>query len=720
MSFRPNSNDELTINDTIYRIVEHPAAPGMPYGQTGRAGTVYKLTSPEGDYALKVFQPRFRVPALVSLTERLAPYAALPGLQVCNRVVLTPQRHNTLLRQFPDLLYAVHMPWIAGPTWMEVLMERRALLPKQSLALARAFAEILMTMEQESLAHCDLSGPNVLLPGLLPESGNGWAALVDVEQLYSPDLWKPEALPGGSAGYAHKTAPQGLWSANADRFAGAVLLGEMLGWCDEKVRNAAEADSETYFDPQELQQECTHFQTLHASLCNLWGDAVGQLLERAWRSDTLSECPTFGEWMLALPETVPQLPELPAEPQQGPVYIHDQHETVRVLLALAGRLEALGQHLAAAETYREALALSSEDGGLSLEIAHMLKRAESRLRESSSAPDPTPANSQQPVTTPKPLPQPGPPTATTVWQEQAYLITHRKSGLAGLLNWLELTAFTFSPDGKQLISALNDRSMVLWDLADWANADVLQRSDIATSDSIVAISWHSADHHAIQYVTLSKYWLELHSLDYPDALMTFSEEENIADLKLSPTRRLLTVTTGETTSIYRYDGTLLHRLPVEEPVYRLAISPDGNLLAIETTNAVGIWRVEEGTLIVKLFTDWRVISAMAFSPAGRVLAIGDETGAIDLWDIATGVKKASLSKHQARILGLVFSPKDDLLASTCEEMQLYLWRASDGTMVRQIQQDKPCTLGLAFSPDGQWLASASRDGDIALWRQVIK
>ncbi|MBN1920211.1 MAG: hypothetical protein JW892_03120, partial [Anaerolineae bacterium] len=572
MSFRPNSNDELTLSDTVYRISEHPAAPGMPYGQTGRAGTVYKLTSAEGDYALKVFQPRFRVPALVSLTERLAPYAALPGLQVCNRVVLTPQRHNALLRQFPDLLYAVLMPWIAGPTWMEVLMERRALLPKQSLALARAFAEILMTMEQESLAHCDLSGPNVLLPGLLPESGNGWAALVDVEQLYSPDLRKPDTLPGGSAGYAHKTAPQGLWSANADRFAGAVLLGEMLGWCDEHVRNAADADSETYFDPQELQQNSSHFQTLHASLCNLWGDAVGQLFERAWHSDALSECPTFGEWMLALPETVPQSPNLPAEPQQEPVVIHDKRETVRVLLALAGRLEALDQHLAAAETYREALALSSEDSGLSLEIAHMLKRAESRACETPLAPDAAAAHPEQLVAAPEPLHQPGPPTAKTVWQKQAYLITHRKSGLAGLFNWLELTAFTFSPDGKQLISALNDRSILLWDLTDWANADALQRFDIGTSDSIVAISWHGADPHAIQYVTLSQHWLELHSLDYPDALMTLSEEENIADLRLSPTKQLLTVTTGKTVSIYRYDDTLLHRLPIEEPVYRIALS----------------------------------------------------------------------------------------------------------------------------------------------------
>ena len=30
---------------------------------------------------------------------------------------LSPQRHRELLRQHPDLIYAVPMPWIAGLTW---------------------------------------------------------------------------------------------------------------------------------------------------------------------------------------------------------------------------------------------------------------------------------------------------------------------------------------------------------------------------------------------------------------------------------------------------------------------------------------------------------------------------------------------------------------------------------------------------------------------------
>ena len=43
MTFAPNPHDELTIDGITHRLAEHPAAPGFPYGQEGRAGIVYCL-----------------------------------------------------------------------------------------------------------------------------------------------------------------------------------------------------------------------------------------------------------------------------------------------------------------------------------------------------------------------------------------------------------------------------------------------------------------------------------------------------------------------------------------------------------------------------------------------------------------------------------------------------------------------------------------------------
>ncbi|MDT7947456.1 MAG: hypothetical protein RQ897_03795 [Thermoflexus sp.] len=416
MSFRPNAHDELIIDGIAYRIAEHPAAPGFPYGQEGRAGIVYCLQNPAtgNKAALKVFKPRFRTPALVSQAEKLAAFADLPGLTVCRRTVLTPQRHADLLRREPDLTYAVLMPWIEGPTWVEVMLEKRPLTPQQALDLARAFADLLSRMEQNGIAHCDLSGPNVLLPMLAGQtadrrpqtaySPSSTVELVDVEGLYAPGLPRPEALPSGSSGYAHRTAREGLWGPTADRFAGAVLLAEMLGWGDESVREACYG--ETYFDPAEMPAQGgpnpPRYRTLLSALARHYGQPVADLFERAWTSETLADCPTFGEWLVALPEhpvgrtfspsasaTESTAGEETTSVQDNAVI--ESTAEIRAFMQAARRMEDKGNLENALELYRQALELAQSDPSLrslAREIELTVQDVEKRVAAQPSRPQP--------------------------------------------------------------------------------------------------------------------------------------------------------------------------------------------------------------------------------------------------------------------------------------------------------------------------------------------
>jgi len=335
--------------------------------------------------ALKVFKPRFRLPYLVSQAEKLAALADLPGLQVARRSVLIPSRNAELLRQHPDLTYAVLMPWIEGPTWLEVVLERKPLTPQQLLDLARSLAGILVRMEEQGIAHGDLSGPNVMLPALTPAfgspssalrergSGGEGVALVDLEGLYAPGMPQPAVLTSGSAGYAHKQAAGGLWGPEADRFAGAVLLAEMLGFCDGEVCQAAW--SESYFDPAEMQQDTPRSRTLVAALERRWGSGVAYLFERAWRSDSLLDCPTFGEWLVALPDSVVSrqpsagssqlaaISEQEVEKKEGASAVEATAE-IRAFMQVGRRFEDQRNYQGALEAYRQALELAQADPSL--------------------------------------------------------------------------------------------------------------------------------------------------------------------------------------------------------------------------------------------------------------------------------------------------------------------------------------------------------------------
>jgi len=312
LALQLDAGHELEIDGIKFKVAEHPAAPGIPYGQEGRQATVYKLISGQGNsesyHALKIFKSRFRVPSLVSLAERIDKYANLPGLQVCRRTVIVPQKHEQLLEQYPDFVYAVLMPWIEGATLFEVMLDQTEISPAQSLSLARSMAQVLAEMEQRGLAHCDLSGPNILLPGiksstvLIGKGDKPLIELVDVEQLYGPNLDRPEDLPSGSPGYAPRYITRDIWETKADRFAGAVIIAEMLGWCDERVRHAAWGES--YFEPQEVQEDGARYSTMYVVLRERWGDDVAELFALVWHSESLYDCPTFGEWLVRLPKAV--------------------------------------------------------------------------------------------------------------------------------------------------------------------------------------------------------------------------------------------------------------------------------------------------------------------------------------------------------------------------------------------------------------------------------
>lgn len=304
MPFAPIVDQTLLIDDIVYRIAEHPAAPDIPYGQEGRAAVVYQVVDETQTlWALKVFKPQYRVPALVQSAEQMGSYAELPGLQVCRRTILTATSHRALLRQYPDLVYAVLMPWVEGPTWAEVIMTRAKLSSEQSLTLAQSLAGILTMMEERGLAHCDLSGSNLIIPYFAEERPAAMpnVVLVDVEQLYAAGLQRPQNITSGSPGYGFSLA-EGVWQAEADRFAGAVLLAEMLTWCDERIRQAAW--DEGYFEPKQLQRPCERQTLLATVLREQWGHEIALLFEQAWSSTSLTVCPTFAEWLVALPDNV--------------------------------------------------------------------------------------------------------------------------------------------------------------------------------------------------------------------------------------------------------------------------------------------------------------------------------------------------------------------------------------------------------------------------------
>ena len=163
------------------------------------------------------------------------------------------------------------------------------------------------------------------------------------------------------------------------------------------------------------------------------------------------------------------------------------------------------------------------------------------------------------------------------------------------------------------------------------------------------------------------------------------------------------------------------------PLTRLALSPNGEILAASGPGTINLWNSQTGELIGAPLaghtgmTVWDV----SFSPDGTLASSGMDDK-IQLWDVATGAPLAPAvsdltldSDSQSGIFNVEFSPDGTLLAATLDYGPVRLWDVASmlaGQPVsRTLLGHTRAAIDLAFSPDGQTLASVSWDRTGRLW-----
>jgi hypothetical protein len=301
---------DIVIAGVTYTFAPHPIfvleAPEWDevYVVEGGEALIYQLRDPADDtlWALKVPKPSYRVEQHARSAAALAAYRAVPGLTLANRICLTRSDCPDTLALFPDLEYATLMPWLDGITWAGFLLAREAgerYTGQQALRLASACAHALWELEAHHLAHTDVASGNVIIMQLGDERAQ--LELLDVENLYIPGFPAPPYLSYGAPGYQHNHLDKrGQWRPEGDRFAGAILLAEMLAWWDPAVRAATPLGAESLFRPAELQTEDgERWRLTRDAVWSLCPPALA-LFDQAWASARLEECPELGAWALAL------------------------------------------------------------------------------------------------------------------------------------------------------------------------------------------------------------------------------------------------------------------------------------------------------------------------------------------------------------------------------------------------------------------------------------
>ncbi len=138
-----------------------------------------------------------------------------------------------------------------------------------------------------------------------------------------------------------------------------------------------------------------------------------------------------------------------------------------------------------------------------------------------------------------------------------------------------------------------------------------------------------------------------------------------------PGVRLLQIDTGQTSAIGESDLTAA--------VTDVAFSPNGRLVAAISNNALYCWNIQTGKRLFSIRD--QPIYNMAWSPDGKLLAMGAyraDGGKILLWDVVNARLLPPIEGHTDRVSALAFSPEGNFLASGSADGTIILWAMQPG------------------------------------------
>ena len=278
-----------------------------------------------------------------------------------------------------------------------------------------------------------------------------------------------------------------------------------------------------------------------------------------------------------------------------------------------------------------------------------------------------------------------------------------------------VTCSIYSPDGKYLISGLDDGTISVWDLTkDREKARMkIHTSNVTTlSYSPNARSFASASDDGLIIIwdaETGKPLLTLYGHTWSVNSLSFNLEGSIvASTSYDGSVRLWDVLTGS----------VICKLVLSDkiPNHALFSQTDNQLIVSYSNNEVRCWNLKDGTNRWLLSSDSRFCNGFDLHPNGSEIVLAASNPYGICWKIASSGHPLWGMTSENVLYDVKYSPNGEYVAFVDNKNVLTIRHAKTGIVVMTYDGDSsyPAT-SVSYSPDGRNIAVSSMDGKVRIY-----